>query len=397
MDEENKVDAVENEPSAAWVSGEASAPDRPGEAPASWQVAQPAGQERPQASQPQQAARQPMPPYPWPPSPDGAAYAAQGYVPAYAAAPAADKKEHRWVVPLVFVIIACLTLMVCVASCSNAVTSLSYSGIASTADPTVAVITLDSTIQYDGTANSPEGLKYLLDEAADDPNIKAVVLRVDSGGGTATAGEEMATYVSRFKEETGKPVVVSSASTNASAAYEISSQADYIYTAKSTAIGAIGTAMQLTDYSGLMDMLGINVEDITSSESKDSTYGTRALTEEERAFYQRQVDQINETFIETVAAGRHMTADQVRALANGLTYTGLDAVDNGLADEIGTLEDAMDKAADLAGVGSYYVCDLYLSSSDLSGILSLLGAQSGESSQTTGNLLKEYADAKSVQ
>ncbi len=140
---------------------------------------------------------------------------------------------------------------------------------------TVAVIDIDSTIQYDGTTNSPDGLKQQLDVAADDSRIIAVVLRVNSGGGVATAGEEMSIYVKEFREDTGKPVVVSSASTNASAAYEISSQADYIFTAHTTAIGAIGTAMQLVDYSGLMSMLGISTEDITSAESKDSTYGTR--------------------------------------------------------------------------------------------------------------------------
>lgn len=96
---------------------------------------------------------------------------------------------------------------------------------------TVAVIDIDSTIQYDGTTNSPDGLKQQLDVAADDSRIIAVVLRVNSGGGVATAGEEMSTYVKEFREDTGKPVVVSSASSNASAAYEISSQADYIFTA----------------------------------------------------------------------------------------------------------------------------------------------------------------------
>lgn len=85
-----------------------------------------------------------------------------------------------------------------------------------------------------------------------------------------------------------------------------------------------------------MTMLGISTEDITSAESKDSTYGTRKLTDEERAYYQAQVDQINETFIQTVADGRNMSVDEVRALATGLTFTGDDAVKNGLADEIGT-------------------------------------------------------------
>lgn len=247
----------------------------------------------------------------------------------------------------------------------------------------MGVITLDGTIQYDGTTCSPEGLKAQLDRAEQNPHIKAVVLRVNSGGGTATAGEEMAEYLREFS----KPVVVSSASINASAAYEISSQADYIFTAKTTSIGAIGTVMQVTDLSGLMEKLGISVDNIASADSKDSSYGTRPLTEEERAYYQAMVDQINESFIETVAQGRGMDVEAVRALATGLTFTGIDAVENGLADELGTLEDATDKAAELAGISSYDTVNLEPDYGDLSTLLGLLS--SSQSSQDVSALLNE--------
>ena len=92
-----------------------------------------------------------------------------------------------------------------------------------------------------------------------------------------------------------------------------------------------------------------------------------------------------------------MTIEQVSSLATGLTYTGLDAVDNGLADKIGTLEDAMDKAADLAGVGPYYAYELTISSNDLSDVVGTLLGASSRSSQNSDNLIKEYADVKSVQ
>ena len=91
--------------------------------------------------------------------------------------------------------------------------------------PTVAVIDIDSTIEHGGGNCSPEGLAALLEEAEANDNIKAIVLHVNSGGGASTAGEEMSILIARCT----KPVVVSSASTNASAAYEISSQADYIF------------------------------------------------------------------------------------------------------------------------------------------------------------------------
>ena len=290
---------------------------------------------------------------------------------AYVAVP--QKKGHGWIVALVLVVCLFAFAAFCVKSCTDLAASGGMYGAVSAgpASDSVAVIDMDGAIQYDGTACSPEGLKALLDRARDNDHIKAVVLRVNSGGGTATAGEEMAGYVRDFK----KPVVVSSASINASAAYEVSSQANYIYVAKSTEIGSIGTAMQITDISGLLDMLGISMDTITSSDSKDSSYGYRPLTNEEREHYQHMIDQINDVFIEFVAEGRAMPVEDVRALATGLSYTGIDAVENGLADEFGTLEDAMDKAAELAGISSYAPYDLGFTSYDLASLYSLFGGQ----------------------
>lgn len=319
---------------------------------------------------------------------------------AAAPAPAPQPKQGRgWVVAVVAILVVFALVAMSMWSCTSIATSsmgsLGSLGGAAVSDAdlltgdAVGVITIDGTIQYDGTSSSPEGLKAQLDEAAENSRIKAVVLRVDSGGGTATAGEEMAAYVREFKEQTGKPVVVSSASMNASAAYEISSQADYIYTAKTTAIGAIGTAMQITDLSGLLEKLGISVDNVTSSDSKDSSYGTRALTEDERAYYQAMVDQINETFIQTVAEGRGMEVEAVRALATGLTFTGIDAVENGLADEIGTKEDAVAKAAELAGVSTYQAVSLESDSSSLSSLLDLMSESQSLSAADVAAALKE--------
>ena len=199
----------------------------------------------------------------------------------------------------------------------------------------------------------------------------------------------MAAYVRDFS----KPVVVSSASMNCSAAYEISSQADYIFVNETTAIGAIGTIMQVTDLSGLMDMLGISVDNIASADSKDSSYGTRPLTDEERAYYQELVDTINETFIRNVAEGRGMSVDEVRALATGMQFAGSRAVENGLADEVGIYDAALDKAAELGGIEydayegapSYDVVQLTPSSADLGALMDLFG--SSESSQAVEELI----------
>ncbi len=310
----------------------------------------------------------------------------QGYVsaPYYPQQP--QKKSRGWIVALVAVILVFLLIALTIGSCASvvgssfgALDSLGGTSTSSEVDfltsDAIGVIDIGGTIQYDGSTCSPEGLKSQLDIAANNAHIKGIVLRVDSGGGVATAGEEMATYVREFTEKTGKPVVVSSASLNASAAYEISSQADYIFTAKTTAIGGIGTVMQITDLSSLYEKLGISMENITSAESKDSSYGSRPLTEEERAYYQNMVNQTNEEFLQSVADGRGMTVDQVRTLATGLTFTGIEAVKNGLADEIGTREDAVSKAAQMANVTAYKTVSLKEKSADISGLLDLMMGQ----------------------
>lgn len=290
--------------------------------------------------------------------------------------PQPQKKSHGWIIAIVCILVVFALLALSMVSCTKFMTSSMNAaflsdGSYSVYEDSIAVIDIDGTIQYDGSACSPEGLKALLDQAAEDPYIKGVVLRVDSGGGTATAGEEMSGYVRDFE----KPIVVSSASMNASAAYEISSQADYIFTARTSAIGAIGTALEVTDLSGLLDKLGISMDTITSTESKDSSYGYRALTDEEREYYQEMVNAINDTFIQTVAEGRGMTEEAVRELATGLTFTGMEAVENGLADEIGTREDALGKAAELAGISEYEVVDLSDSTYDLASLLDLLSME----------------------
>ena len=305
-------------------------------------------------------------------------YAAPAVSPAapYQTPAAQPQKSRGWIVAIVVIVCLFLLSAFAIKSCTDTMSSftllgpsLSSGGYGELTEDAIAIIDINGTIQYDGSECSPEGLKELLDEAEADDHIKGVVLRVNSGGGTATAGEEMALYVREFS----KPVVVSSAAINASAAYEISSQADYIYVVKSTEIGAIGTAMEVMDLSGLLGMLGVNMDTITSADQKDSSYGYRPLTDEERAYYQQMVDDINAVFIDNVAEGRGMTKDEVTALATGMPFTGVTAVENGLADAIGTREDAIDKCAELAGITDYTTTNLYFSDYDLSSLAYLLG------------------------
>lgn len=352
---------------AAPAQPAASQPAAPGAAPRA------TSQPQPQANPYGYGAPQPRPSY---------------AVPAQSA-PAQQPKRRGWIVGLAAVLTVLILGVATIGSCTSVFTSsmgaLSYespSWADTVTGDTVGIINISGTIQYDGTTSSPEGLESQLDAAEQNPHIKAVVLRVNSGGGVATAGEEMSTYIRDFS----KPVVVSSASINASAAYMISSQADYIFTDKTTSIGSIGVIMSVTDLSGLYEKLGISVENITSADAKDSGAGNRPLTEEERAWYQDQVDQINEVFINFVAEGRDMPVEDVRALATGLTFTGMDAVENGLADELGTLEAAVAKACELAGIADADTVYLQSSTSDLSRLLDIMGT---EDSLDVSGTLKE--------
>lgn len=372
---------------AAPAQPAASQPAAPGAAPRA--TSQPQAQANPYGY----GAPQPRPSYAGQPQ---GAYAAQAQAqPAAAYAvpaqsvPAQQPKRRGWIVGLAAVLTVLILGVATIGSCTSVFTSsmgaFSYespSWADTVTGDTVGIINISGTIQYDGTTSSPEGLKSQLDAAEQNPHIKAVVLRVNSGGGVATAGEEMSTYIRDFS----KPVVVSSASINASAAYMISSQADYIFTDKTTSIGSIGVIMSVTDLSGLYEKLGISVENITSADAKDSGAGNRPLTEEERAWYQDQVDQINEVFINFVAEGRDMPVEDVRALATGLTFTGMDAVENGLADELGTLETAVAKACELAGIADADTVYLQSSTSDLSRLLDIMGT---EDSLDVSGTLKE--------
>lgn len=283
-----------------------------------------------------------------------------------------------WPIAVVIAVaLLCTAIVFSTVSCSSTINgalgSVGFGAPETVEDssPKIGVISIASSIAYDGSECSPTGLNKLLDKAEADDSIKGVILWVNSGGGTATAGEEMAAAVKEFS----KPIVVVSGATNASAAYEISSQADKIFVGKTTAIGSIGVVLQVTDLSGLYEKLGIKVDNITSTDSKDATYGNRPLTEEERAWYQGIVDQINEDFVKTVAEGRDMTIDDVKELANGLTYTGTDAVENGLADEIGYLDDAISYLSEICGYTTPLKAHaLYLASSaSLTDLISILG------------------------
>jgi len=203
-----------------------------------------------------------------------------------------------------------------------------------------------------------------LDAAAVDPHVKAVVLRINSPGGAVTASDIMYREVLSFREDTHKPVVACMMDVAASGGYYLAMACDRIYAHPTTVTGSIGVIMSLYNASGLMAKLGVSTNPIKSGANKDLGNPARPMTEQERAILQGMVNSFYDQFVQVVAAGRHMPEDQVRKLADGRVYTGVEAKKLGLVDEVGYLEDALRGALAMAGICdaatvAYDRCDGY--------------------------------------
>jgi len=219
----------------------------------------------------------------------------------------------------------------------------------------VAVIRLSGIIADSGQQSllvsggiSPRLVREYLIMAERDSGVKAVVLRIDSPGGSAAASQEIASSVRHFKENTGKPVVVSMGDMAASGGYYISAYADSIIANPSTLTGSIGVISQFIYIEGLLDKLGLKLETIKSGKHKDM--GIWPLTQEQRQIMQGISDDLYNQFVSAVAEGRDLPVERVTELATGQLYTGTQALDLGLIDELGGLDTAIDIAAGLAGV-----------------------------------------------
>lgn len=185
-------------------------------------------------------------------------------------------------------------------------------------------------------------------EYSKDPSIKAIVLRVDSPGGAVAPSQEI--YEEVRKATSSKKVVVSMGSIAASGGYYISSPATRIIANPGTLTGSLGVIMEIPNIEGLLNKVGIKAEVIKSGKHKDIASAFRGIGKEEREILQGVLDDVHEQFIKAVAEGRKMLPEDVRKLADGRIFTGRQAKDAGLVDELGSIEDAIKVAAKLSGI-----------------------------------------------
>ncbi|MCL6478786.1 MAG: signal peptide peptidase SppA [Peptococcaceae bacterium] len=223
--------------------------------------------------------------------------------------------------------------------------------------PAVGIIEINGMIAGDRSATGLFGegvsgsrtVMAQLRQASKNPDIKAVVLRMNSPGGTAAASQEIADEVKRLKN-TGVKVVASMGDVAASGAYWIAASSDKIVANPGTITGSIGVLIQTTNYQGLLNKLGIGSTTFKSGAYKDMGSPVRPMTEEERQIFQSMVDDTYLQFIDTVARGRNLSPDVVRQL-NGRVLTGRQAVEAGLVDQLGNFYDSISLAGEMAGLG----------------------------------------------
>ena len=185
-------------------------------------------------------------------------------------------------------------------------------------------------------------------EHAKDRSIKAIILRIDSPGGAVGPSQEIYEEVKKASAE--KHIVVSMGSIAASGGYYVASPADMIFANPGTLTGSIGVIMEIPNLEGLMTKIGVRTEVIKSGRHKDMASAFRKMEKEDRDILQGVLDNVHEQFIRAVAEGRKLTVDSIRPIADGRIFTGEQAKGLKLVDELGTLEDAIRKAAELAGI-----------------------------------------------
>ena len=268
----------------------------------------------------------------------------------------------------------------------------------------VAVITASGAIM-DG--QQPEGsiggdtLANIFNELKNEDTIKAVVLRIDSGGGSAVASEIIRDAIRRV-QDAGLPVVVSMSSVAASGGYWIAAEADSILALPTTITGSIGVFGIIPTIDQSLAKLGVYSDGVGTSTFAGMMNIDRPLNEQVKQVIQLSVDDIYARFLTLVAKGRHSTTEEIHKIAQGRVWTGNQALENGLIDQLGDLNDAISVAAELADLDDYQIdfrrkkmdpFEAFISqlNANIKPILTRLGGQSNQSPSST-DFIREYAE-----
>ncbi len=202
-----------------------------------------------------------------------------------------------------------------------------------------------AVVDLDGVIFSPKQIVPQLKKFADDDSVKAIIIHVNSPGGGVAASEEIYREVKRIRDEKKKRIVASIETVGASGAYYVSSATNKIYADKGSVVGSIGVIAEWVNYGELLKWAKLNAITMKAGEFKDTGSPTREMTPAEREYMQGLIDNMHTQFIQAVADGRHAKEADIRAIANGKVWTGQQAFDLKLVDQIADFEGAVKDTA----------------------------------------------------
>lgn len=205
-----------------------------------------------------------------------------------------------------------------------------------------------AVIDITGIITKSDATIKLIHTYRDDPGIKAIVIRIDTPGGSVAPVQEIYSELQKIE----KPIVASMGGTAASGGYYVACAADTIMANPGTLTGSIGVIMQFTRMKGLYDKIGLEHQAIKSGEFKDTGSPFRALTEEEQAVLQATVDNVYNQFVDTIFEARQslLSRSEIAELADGRIFSGQQALDLKLLDRLGNLPEAIELAGELANI-----------------------------------------------
>ncbi len=239
----------------------------------------------------------------------------------------------------------------------------------------IAVIYVDGVITSERNATNmfaetggSDGLIKQLHKAGNDDSIKAIILRINSPGGSVTATQEVGDEIKKIRAK-GKLVVTSMGDIAASGGYWLAACTDKIYANSTTLTGSIGVYISYSNWEELYKKIGVKSDKIKSGVHKDILANDRPMTEEERQLIQNIVDENYDEFVNVVAEGRKLDRLRVKELADGRIYSGRQAKELGLVDELGNLYDVVDKTAKEVGIQGKPKIKEYNNGNPFSGLL----------------------------
>lgn len=288
---------------------------------------------------------------------------------------------------------ACLCVCLCFVSFAGLTAWAEQLGAETETGPAVGVINLSGPIVggNNSFSASPGYITTQLEWMEENSDVRAIVIRANSPGGGVDPSDTIWHEVAEFRSRTNKPIIVSVQGLCASGCLYISSAADEIWATRSSLVGSIGVISTFFNAQELLDDLGIEVQIVATGENKDFGSFFRPMTAEEEAFWRSQSEILLDNFIQAVASrpGSQLTVADVEELATGRVWVATEAQTLGLVDEIGYEEDAIKRAADLAGMGSYRVQEYPFDF----GFLQFFSA----SSEAIGGLSEGYFDPPTTQ